>query len=364
MASRELLDFDRLLAPVSDEAPCGESLRWDPAWDEISRLRKRQTDILGASEDVEPDWPRIAELATDVLAERTKDLMIAGWLVESLVRTHGFAGLRDGLRLIRGYVEGYWDGIYPEVEDGDLQVRAAPLVWLTDPDGGARLPNLLREVPLANSPDDEVYSWAYWNARFAPSQRDGEDEDAFLRRKDEADRKREQFDAAVASTSVQFYANALEDLQQCQREMDALAVAVDQRLGDEAPGWTMLRQTLTELELIVKNLLHEKGGLPRPAVDGGETGNGESAGHAAGAPAASASRSGPVRTRADAVARLQEAADYFRQAEPHSPLSYLIQRAIRWAGMGFEELMQELVKDESALSQVSETLGFRRPENE
>lgn len=358
MASRELLDFDRLLAPLSDEAPCGESLRWDPVWDEISRLRKRQTDILGASEDVEPDWRRIVELAGGVLAERTKDLMIAGWLAEALVRTHGFAGLRDGLRLIRGYVENYWDGVYPEQEDGDLQVRAAPLVWLTDPDGGARLPNILREVPLAKSEDANVYSWAYWNSGTASAKQEGEQDSAFQKRKEEAARRRDQFNAAVIATPVQFYADLLEDIQQSQREMDALAVAADQRLGDEAPGWTMLRQTLAELEVTIKNILQEKGGLPRPAVEGGEAGNGAPAGREA----HGGGRSGPIQTRAEAVARLQEAADYFRQCDPHSPVAYLIQRSIRWAGMSFEDLMKELVKDDSTFSRIGETLGFGKKE--
>jgi type VI secretion system protein ImpA len=55
---------------------------------------------------------------------------------------------------------------------------------------------------------------------------------------------------------------------------------------------------------------------------------------------------------------LAEVADFFRQTEPHSPVSYLVQRAVKWGNMPLESWLQEVVKDESVLSQIRETLGF------
>ena len=54
-------------------------------------------------------------------------------------------------------------------------------------------------------------------------------------------------------------------------------------------------------------------------------------------------------------------ADYFRQTEPHTPVSFLIQRAVRWANMPFEELIKDYVKDPTAQNQVWEVLGITDP---
>ena len=39
------------------------------------------------------------------------------------------------------------------------------------------------------------------------------------------------------------------------------------------------------------------------------------------------------QSRADALHGLAAVAQYFRHTEPHSPLAYLIERAIRWGEM-------------------------------
>ena len=72
---------------------------------------------------------------------------------------------------------------------------------------------------------------------------------------------------------------------------------------------------------------------------------------------------GPIRTRADAVARLRDVVEYFKQTEPHSPVAHLIQRAVRWANMPLEAILAELIQDESALTRIWDTLGVKAPED-
>jgi len=71
------------------------------------------------------------------------------------------------------------------------------------------------------------------------------------------------------------------------------------------------------------------------------------------------SSTGPIRSREAALDRLREVADFFRRTEPHSPVPYLIQRAINWSRMSFQELLIELVKDENSRMEISSTLGIR-----
>ena len=64
-------------------------------------------------------------------------------------------------------------------------------------------------------------------------------------------------------------------------------------------------------------------------------------------------------TAAEALARLAEVAEYFRQTEPHSPVSYLVQRAIAWGQMPLDTWLADVIKDTSVLEGIRETLGIR-----
>jgi type VI secretion system protein ImpA len=359
MMTAEILDFERLLSPVSADNPCGESLRWDPVWDELSQFRKTRKDPLDSSADQVPEWGKVARLASDVLATRTKDLLIAGWLTEALVRERGFPGFRDGLKLIRGLVEQFWDDVYPIIEDDDLSMRAAPFTWLTSKDGGARMPIALRDIPLALSAGDEVFNWSYWHARLCPPRGKDEEEDSYAERCALAERKKQLFDAAVEATPLEFYRTLIADMDACLAEIDQLANLADDRLGDQAPGWGDLRKTIHDIQVFVRDVLKRRGVSDEETTTAAAPTNGEATGSAIGM-----SISGPIRSRAEAITRLEEVARFFGQMDPHSPVAYLVRRAIRWAGMSFEDLLAELVKDDSTLKQIGETLGMQPHAND
>lgn len=64
------------------------------------------------------------------------------------------------------------------------------------------------------------------------------------------------------------------------------------------------------------------------------------------AAAAPAAAGGPIRSRNEAYQRLQEAADWLMENEPHSPTPYLIRRAVSWRDKSLVELLSELVPDD------------------
>jgi len=65
------------------------------------------------------------------------------------------------------------------------------------------------------------------------------------------------------------------------------------------------------------------------------------------------------QSRADALRRLAAVADYFRRTEPHSPVAYLVQRAVRWGEMPLEEWLRDVIVNEDVLARVHETLGLK-----
>src|SRR4051794_8958605 len=103
MPSPEILDFAKLLEPIPGAKATGEDLRADtsPAspYQAVrdARLANRAAErqlLADAGAGDTPDWRPVLKRGTEVLAEKSKDLEVAAYLIEASVRLHGFAGLR------------------------------------------------------------------------------------------------------------------------------------------------------------------------------------------------------------------------------------------------------------------------------
>ena len=87
-------ELEKLLAPISQEAPAGEDLRYDMVYDQIKTARysddalsqgEWQTEIKKA------DWKLVIYLCRETLKSRSKDLNIAAWLTEAQLYHEGFS---------------------------------------------------------------------------------------------------------------------------------------------------------------------------------------------------------------------------------------------------------------------------------
>ena len=77
------------------------------------------------------------------------------------------------------------------------------------------------------------------------------------------------------------------------------------------------------------------------------------------ATAAAGGAAGPIRTREDALRELGRIADFFRATEPHSPLAYTLEEAVRRGRMTLPELLAEIIPDEEARFGMLSRLGIR-----
>ncbi|HSN98846.1 MAG TPA: hypothetical protein VLS89_11195, partial [Candidatus Nanopelagicales bacterium] len=67
----------------------------------------------------------------------------------------------------------------------------------------------------------------------------------------------------------------------------------------------------------------------------------------------------PLKSRAEAYRQLADAADYLLRTEPHSPVPYLVKRAISWGNMSLAELLAEFVGSPDDLVTIYRLLGIR-----
>ena len=71
---------------------------------------------------------------------------------------------------------------------------------------------------------------------------------------------------------------------------------------------------------------------------------------------------GPIASRAEAYARLREASDFLLRTEPHSPVPYLVRRAISWGNMSLAEVLEQLLQKNADLATIYTLLGIKPSE--
>jgi type VI secretion system protein ImpA len=373
MPTSPVIDLDRLLTPVSDEHPAGPELKSASQSEErnlyyaVRDARKKASDaerrvrafeLLTEEERKEEpgspepaDWEAVSRLSIAALA-RSKDLWITAWLIEALTRLHGFAGLRDGIRLAHLLCDRFWDDVHPQpTKEEGLTTRFMQLSNLNGSDSDGTLVAAVMNVPITAPRTMRPCSCADY--------RDA----AELERKDPKVRSRrveqgavtiDMFQRAIAETKVDFFENLLDDLQQANEAVASFTTLLGARISDKAslPPSSRIRETLDDClrlcRLLTKDILHRE--EPGDAGEVGATATGtEKSGSADGS---------GVETRQEALRTLLRVSEYFRRTEPHSPVSYALEQAVRWAQMSLPDLLSELVTDKSTREEIFKRAGI------
>ena len=281
------IDLVSILTPIEGENPAGEDLRY-VLYDQIADARREddgydrgdwQRDIKSA------DWVTVISLSNDALVNRTKDLQIAAWLTEALTITEGFEGLLAGLQIIRGFLENFWESVYPEIEDDDLDFRIGRLEFLN-----TALGVRIKQIPITDENARAGYSYLKWEeSRRVGYEGDAAKAEARAEMIEDGKLPAEDFDAALAASSRAFYESLATDLVKCVEEFAILEQISDEKFGNDAPRLAELRQALDDCNQQVTKMLKEKRELepdePDEPEQPAETASAPEAGDVSAAPA-------------------------------------------------------------------------------
>ena len=366
MPSPALIDIESLVSPISDDNSVGSDIRQDTSPTSIynqikdarnaARAAERHSMFDGDNSEAMQNWYKILELAPEILKHHAKDLEVASWYTEALIRRSGFQGLRDGFAVIHGLIENYWDNIYPlpDEEDG-LETRIAPLTGLNGEGAEGVLIAPIRNVTITEIGEPSPFS--FWQYKQALDIQKITDDDARSKKSAKIGYTLEDIENAVAGSSQEFYVNLCDDMAVSINEYRAISQALDNLCGrNDAPPTSNIINTLEDALSIVKHVARFK--LPVKSSneeDIGDAAGGESAGGKSGV----VTVPGVISNRDEAFRHLNNIAQFFRKTEPHSPISYIIDKAVRWGDMDLTELMKELIPDSSSRDYYSSLTGVK-----
>ncbi len=305
-------------------------------------------------------WRRVRTLAVQILAEQGKDIEVAAWLTEAAVRDAGIAGLSAGAGLIADLIENFWDqGLYPLPDEDGLENRVAPVRGLSGESTDGTLLQPLRKAVLFELPDGEpITFWDYLQSesleRIAdPKARKQRAEKGKIRPFEELERAArvsgrhasgpEHFAALRGELAAAFGAWA---------RMDA---AFQAKAAAAAPPTGRVRGQIEEMLRIAGRYAPPEIAPQAQVEIAAPAAPDHPGGTAPAAPAPTAP------TREGMLAELASIAEYFRRTEPHSPLAYTLEEAVRRGRLTWPELLAEVVPDNSARSAILVTLGIRPP---
>lgn len=367
----DILDFSVLLAPIEGDSPAGRDLRREPrdtsAYWQLRDVRQeaanRERALLraGPNERVEPpDWAAVVDGGHALLAEQSKDIEAAAWMMEALLRLGGLRGLGAGAALIGQLAETFGEDLHPasdedEPDEDPAELRMRPITGLVS----GRTPPLLppiRLLPLFLSADGREVTLSDYDSAAAlevlsPEQKErriGEGAVDIAALEEQALR-----DPGALSQLRTDAADAL-------AAWDAMDAALARVGGRSKPNLGDVRAILARIEGFARRLAPPPAEVAPAPVEVSAPQAGGSAPVAAPATVMAAA-AGAIVTREDALRRLEEVAEWFRRFEPHSPLSYTLADAVRRARLPLPALLAEIVEDYGTRSQILTALGIRPP---
>jgi type VI secretion system protein ImpA len=250
------LRAEDLLHPIPGPNPAGADLRYTAVYEQIKEARRQDDELSQGAwqrERKAADHALTIKLAGQALSTRTKDLQLAAWFTDASIHEQGYGGLRLGLNVCLGLIDRFWDHLYPALEDGDSDMRAAPLSWI-----GTRLDAAVRSVPLVKDGHDwfaykASRALGYENPSATPEQKKAREKGI-----KDGTIPPEAFDRAFAETPKFYYSQSEKDLDGALETIAALHEICERLFGDAAPSFGKLRGAVEEVRHTVHTLLDKK----------------------------------------------------------------------------------------------------------
>ncbi len=341
-----LLDLDNLLLPVTEHFPGGEDLEYD------AEFMALEQDIEGTAEQqmgdsvieaADPNWKDVQQRSAALL-KRSRDLRILLIHIRAAIRIEGFAALADGLNLMNGWVDQFWESLFPlfdPEDDNDPTERVN--VFMTFCDLEVMLQPLLQS-PIVDS--KALGQFSLQDIRTSEAEDRSEDAPDSVT-----------ISAAFTDAELELLQEINGYIESCIQAAQDIEAKVTDLVGvTDAPNFAPFLDLLNEIQGVLSEQIGLKGGLDTGQDLDNEFDEGISTG------AAPQSLQGEIRNSQDVIRAIEKICDYYQKNEPSSPVPILLERAKRLVNMDFLAIVRDLASD--GVSQVENFIGFQQDEEE
>lgn len=353
MKTESLLNFSQLLKPISKAKPVGDNLREDISAGSLyqqikdarnsARAIERQRLRMEEAVSNKEHWQKVYQLAIEILAHHSKDLEVTAWLLEALLREQGFSGLQAGIKLTVELINKFWDSIYPLPDaEEEPSSKLQPLLSLSGEETEGTLIIPIAMIPLTAGQSKGPY--ALWQYQQALEINKIADEEKRRLRIAANGTTLADIAIAVSETPKEFFQKIIKDMQNCIANLLELHEILTKKLAQQAPTFSRLHKQLENCLACVKAIAAEKTLINEPMASIAVIEK-------------SVDTAGTLNNRDEVLKILLQAADFFRRTEPHSPISYMLERIVRWGKLPFPELLKELISNQQIWNNVCQLMG-------
>ncbi|MBL1276978.1 MAG: type VI secretion system protein TssA [Ectothiorhodospiraceae bacterium] len=367
MSSPILIDINTLLEPISEDSPVGVDLRENPSASSLyaeikdarnsARAAERNSMFDGGSSEAQENWSKILTLAPTILASESKDLEIACWYTEALIRKSGYAGLRNGFALIRQLIKHYWhDGLFPAPDEDGIETRVASISGLNGEGSEGVLLAPIRSTHITD--DIHPGPFSLWQYKQAIDITRISDNNSRSEQTSKVGFSMEDIENVVEQSSSEYFVALQSDINACLTEYRAISTLLLEHCGSlDAPATSKIIELLEESLGAINHIAKHKFPVaPEPQEPPNDS---EITELTTDTVAPKTGLNGAPTSRQDAFRQLASLSEYFRKTEPHSPISYVLDKAVKWGDMNLDELMNELIPDSSSRTTYSSLTGVK-----
>ena len=409
-----MTDIERLITPISDSEPSGSYLKLDRSayrtlrnsYNAAQSSFRQLVETPDASSDpalVETNfdnWASLREVAEETLSSKSKDLEILGWYITSqLFTSDPFKNLSNALPLLNSIVDTFWDTLNPMPPEAKIKA--------TDEAGKAKEIAEFRTRPLLQLVGESRDSTSF----YVPFQMIGLIGEITFGDYLQAERKGNL--AELKENAQQSFEQATEETLHClissYAELEAAEKNIASRcqsVGATQISFNYIKTNVKDLINAIHYLVGEKftfwpvdanfhliepnqtdtndssspssasnitNEVPQGEPAQSETNNTVPPAITATTSARATTATSPqesvthvavssingIVSRDHAFQEIRKIADYFKETEPHSPISFLLERSIRWGYMSFPELLQEMIgAEKNVIDQINQMTGM------
>lgn len=367
-----LPSIETFIAPIADSHQgVGEDLTFDLRIDAIVAARQEDDPLLAQGNWVTElkvaDWDFVKTQCTDLLTNTSKDMKLALWYVDALSHTDHLAGISHGLRLLQELNDEYWLTMYPPLdgEDDSMDIRAGLLSWFVK-----ALTDDLKQLSLSDTKTGNHNYNYYLTARDHDKQRQQNPDSEASNQLTLSD-----YNQAIKNSSETWQQTLMIELGNITTQWQALTDQLNDLMGMDAPVFAPVTDLLVALKQHLQPLIPEQFDnadktIQENITDANVYGNSDEDVTARSAEQPSAATNvnltnfNPTNrdhqsNRRQALKLLEQIQDYFATNEPHSPVTFLLGRAIDWADMPLDQWLAHIIKNEDQLSTLSDMIGIQ-----